>query len=76
MNDGGAQQDERHGTQRQHHSIPVSYTHLDKAYDYDSAVVQHDGGKATVSEIRFAGKKYALALGATEKAAMSAGAGK
>ena len=49
---------------------------LDKAYDYDSAVVQHDGGKATVSEIRFAGKKYALALGANEKAEMSAGAGK
>ena len=40
---------------------------LDKAYDYDSAVVQHDGGKATVSEIRFAGKKYSLALGANEK---------
>ncbi|MFY9659662.1 MAG: hypothetical protein WAJ97_03510 [Terriglobales bacterium] len=49
---------------------------LDKAYDYDSAVVQHDGGKATVSEIRFAGKKYSLALGANEKAEMSAGAGK
>ncbi len=49
---------------------------LDRAYDYDSAVVQHDGGKATVSEIRFAGKKYALAIGATEKAEMNAGAGK
>jgi len=48
---------------------------LDKAYDYDSAVVQHDGGKATVSEIRFAGKKYSLALGANEKAEMSAGQG-
>jgi len=44
---------------------------LDKASDYDSAVVDHSNGKATVSEIRFAGKKYALAIGATEKAEMS-----
>jgi hypothetical protein len=44
---------------------------LDKAYGYDSAVVDHSSGKATVSEIRFAGKKYVLAIGATEKAEMS-----
>ncbi|MFZ0798650.1 MAG: hypothetical protein WCA13_03010 [Terriglobales bacterium] len=44
---------------------------LDKAYDYDSAVVDHASGKATVSELRFAGKKYVLAIGATEKAEMS-----
>jgi hypothetical protein len=44
---------------------------LDKAYDSDSAVVDHASGKAAVSELRFAGKKYALALGATEKAEMS-----
>ena len=43
---------------------------LDKAYGYDSAVVEHASGKTTVSEIRFAGKKYALAIGATEKAEM------
>ena len=49
---------------------------LDKAYDYDSAVVDHASGKATVSEVRFAGKKYALAIGATEKAEMSPTAGK
>src|ERR1700687_388048 len=36
---------------------------LDKASDYDSAVVDHEGGKARVSEIRFAGKKYVLAIG-------------
>jgi len=45
---------------------------LDKAYDYDAAVVDHASGKATVSEVRFAGKKYALALGATDKAEMNA----
>ena len=44
---------------------------LDQAPNYDSAVVDHASGKATVSELRFAGKKYALAIGATEKAAMS-----
>ncbi len=44
---------------------------LDKASDYDAAVIDHASGKAAVSEVRFAGKKYALALGATEKAEMS-----
>jgi hypothetical protein len=42
----------------------------DKASDYDSAVVDRSSGKASVSEIRFAGKKYVLAIGATEKAEM------
>jgi hypothetical protein len=46
---------------------------LDTASDYDSAVVDHSNGKARVSEVRFAGKKYALALGATEKAEMGEG---
>jgi hypothetical protein len=46
---------------------------LDKASDYDAAVVDHSDGKARVSEIRFAGKKYVLAIGATEKAEMSGG---
>jgi hypothetical protein len=44
---------------------------LNEAYNTDSAVLDHNGGKATVSELRFAGKKFALALGATEKAEMS-----
>ena len=49
---------------------------LDKASDYDSALVDHSSGKAIVTEVRFAGKKYALALGATEKAEMSGGSSK
>ena len=49
---------------------------LDKASDYDAAIVDHSSGKATVTEVRFAGKKYALALGATEKAEMSGGSNK
>ena len=48
---------------------------LDRASDFDSAVVDHSSGKATVTEVRFAGKKYALALGATEKAEMSGNSG-
>ncbi len=31
--------------------------------DYDAAIVDHTSGKAAVSELRFAGKKYALAIG-------------
>jgi len=49
---------------------------LSKAYDYDAAVVDHASGKATVSEVRFAGKKYALALATAEKAEMNAGSSK
>jgi len=49
---------------------------LEKASDYDSAVVDHSNGKASVSEVRFAGKKYALAIGATEKAEMSGSSSK
>jgi hypothetical protein len=44
---------------------------LDKASAYDAAVVDHSSGKATVSEVRFAGRKYALAIGATEKTEMA-----
>jgi hypothetical protein len=49
---------------------------LDKAYNMDAAVVDHTGGKTTVSELRFAGKKFALEIGATDKAEMSASAAK
>jgi hypothetical protein len=49
---------------------------LDKASDNDSALVDHSSGKAIVTEVRFAGRKYALALGATEKAEVSEGSNK
>jgi hypothetical protein len=49
---------------------------LDKAYAYDSAVVDHTSGKATVSELRFAGKKFSLAIGNAEKAEMIPASGK
>ena len=43
---------------------------LDRAPDYDSAVVDHSNGKATISQLRFAGKKYQLAIGSSDRAAM------
>ena len=49
---------------------------LDKSSSYDSAVVDHSNGKVTISQVRFAGKKYALAIGATEKAEMNGGSSK
>src|SRR5882762_5678276 len=49
---------------------------LDKASDYDSSLVDHSSGKAIVTEVRFAGKKYVQAPGATEKAEMSGGSNK
>ncbi|MFY9905071.1 MAG: hypothetical protein WAM43_08015 [Terriglobales bacterium] len=44
---------------------------VDKAYGSDSALIDHSSGKATISELRFAGKKFTLEIGPTEKAEMS-----
>jgi hypothetical protein len=44
---------------------------LDQAPAYDAAVIDHTNGKAWVSQIQFAGKKKALALGESDRAAMS-----
>jgi hypothetical protein len=44
---------------------------LDQASDYDSAVIDRASGKAAVSQVRFAGKKFALTIGATDKAEAS-----
>ncbi len=41
---------------------------LNKPYDSDSAIIDHANGKAAISELRFAGKKFALAIGPTDKA--------
>ena len=38
---------------------------------YDEAVIDHEGNKASVSEIHFANKKTAFALGNSEHASMS-----
>jgi hypothetical protein len=49
---------------------------LQIAPDYDAAVIDHSSGKAAVSEVRFAGRKYALAIGSTDKAEMSGSSSK
>lgn len=36
---------------------------LQKAYGYDSVVLNHSSGTTALSEVRFAGKKVALAIG-------------
>jgi hypothetical protein len=44
---------------------------LEKPASYSSAVIDQSNGKASISMVRFAGKKYALQITPTEKAAMS-----
>ncbi len=46
---------------------------LDHPSAYDAAVV--DTTSKTISQVRFAGKKYALAIGGSEKAEASPGSG-
>ncbi len=41
---------------------------LGQAPDYDAAVIDHNNGKAWVSEIQLAGKKKALSLGESDRA--------
>jgi len=48
---------------------PAKVVSLDEASQYDSSVLDHESGKTTVSEVRFAGKKYALALSGSEMSA-------
>jgi hypothetical protein len=49
---------------------------LDTPVYSNSAVVDHSAGKAAISELRFSGKKFALVIGATDKAEMSSGTSK
>ena len=49
---------------------------LDNAPAGDSAVIDHQGGTATVEQVRFAGKKFALAIGGSESSSMSASSSK
>ena len=49
---------------------PAKVLELKNAFPNDAAVVDHSGGTPSVTEVRFAGKKYALAIGESEKAGM------
>ncbi len=49
---------------------PAKVVELQSASSNDAAVVDTSASTPTVTEVRFAGKKYALAIAPTEKAAM------
>ncbi len=55
---------------------PAKAIQLDRAPEYDSALVDHSGGKATVSEVRFAGKKTAFTFGSSDRASTGGNMGK
>jgi hypothetical protein len=55
---------------------PAKLVELGTAASNDSAAINHEDGKATISEVRFYGKKYVLAIGATEKSEMSGASSK
>jgi hypothetical protein len=44
---------------------------LDQAPSYDAAIVNHSNGRASVSQIRFSGKKTALEIDGSDRASMS-----
>jgi hypothetical protein len=48
---------------------------LEQASPYDSTVVDHSSG-ASLSQVRFAGKKFALAIGGSDASSMSASSSK
>lgn len=49
---------------------------LDRPADHDSTVLDKSSGKATLSEVRFAGKKTALAIGTSDRASMAGSSAK
>jgi hypothetical protein len=49
--------------------VPAKLIELKETFGHDATVVDRSGSTPSVTEVRFAGKKYALALGA-ESAAM------
>ena len=49
---------------------PAKVVELKSAFNSDAAVVDKSASTPAVTEVRFAGKKYALAIAPTEKAAM------
>jgi hypothetical protein len=49
---------------------PARVIELKDAFGYDAAVVDRSSSTPSVSEVRFAGKKVALSLSGSEKAAM------
>jgi hypothetical protein len=58
-------------------TVPARMVDLDRTQNTDATVtVVNDSGRKSLSEIRFAGKKYALAIGAESAKAESGNANK
>jgi hypothetical protein len=55
---------------------PARTIELNQAAAYNTAIFSRSSGKTSISEVRFAGKKTALAIGVTEGASMSGNASK
>jgi hypothetical protein len=55
--------------------IPARVVDLEQVSIYDSAVVDHSGGSASVSQMRFVGKKFALAIGGEAASASGSSSG-
>jgi hypothetical protein len=55
---------------------PARVVELQEKSRYDSAVVDRSGSTPSLSQVRFAGKKFALAIGGSEAAAMSTSSSK
>lgn len=49
---------------------------LQEKSPYDSAIIDRSGRSASVTQVRFGGKKFALAIGGSEASAMSASSSK
>ena len=49
---------------------------LEEKSPYDSAVIDHSNGGAAITQVRFGGKKFALAIAGSEASAMSASSSK
>jgi hypothetical protein len=56
-------------------TTPARIVNTDRAPDHDSAVVNMKGGSRDLTEIRFSGKKYALAIGGEAGGSASGGSG-
>jgi len=50
---------------------PAKLVDLDKAASDDSVVIDNSGSTPSVAQVRFAGKKTALALGSSDRASMA-----
>jgi hypothetical protein len=56
-------------------TAPAHIVNMDRAPEHDSAVINMNNGTRDLSQIRFSGKKYALAIGSEGGSSASGGSG-